>query len=325
MKLMRGLGWLLLVAGALAAAVLLSLSLVTQWQTASSFLIAAATFIPMLWLPCCVAIVGLVLVLHRWWKLLAVPLAVAAFVVWGLPVLPEQEVIVATEQVPPDLTVVSLNVQYGRADVGELRDRLGPFVDLVAIQEYTPDFGGRLDAVGILDEFPHRVGTEREDAGGTMLLSRTPVEIVATADTTFDNFVATTEVAGTTWHVGVIHSTPPHLGAEVWTEDGYAVSALAMEFAAERLVLVGDFNAIDDHHTMQVLTKGPIRNAMDGATGLDTWRPTWPAGGAVPAFARIDHFLFSDRVSGSRPLHFEISGTDHLGLVAQAYLDPEDP
>lgn len=326
MLLLRGLGWVLLVTGGLAAALLVSLSVMTEWQTASMLLIAAATFIPLLWLPCCIAVLGLALALHRWWKLLAVPLAVAAFMVWGVPVLPGPQVIVATQRLPPDLTVVSLNVQYGRADVGELAEHLEPAVDMLAIQEYTPAFGDRLRAGGILDEFPHQVGTERQDAGGTMLLSRTPVEIVAQAETPFDNLIARSEVDGTTWHVGVIHSTPPQLGADAWAEDGQEVNALALEFADQRLVLVGDFNAIDDHHTMRALTKGPIRNAMDSptVTGMGAWRPTWPTGGAWPAFARIDHYLVSDRINAASPHYFEVSGTDHKGIVANAYLDPDD-
>lgn len=326
MKTLRVVAWLLLVPSALVAGLLVALSVFTEWQTASPLLVAAATFIPMLWVPCSLLTLGLAGVLPRWWKLVAAGLAVTALVAWGLPVLPQPRVDVASEQVSPDLTLVSLNVQYGRADVEELHERLGPAVDMVAIQEYTPAFGSRLEAAGILAEFPHRVGTEREDAGGTMLLSRTPVEIVAQTRTRFDSFVATSQVDGVEWHVGVIHSTPPQLGAEAWAEDGYAVNALALEFVEERLVLVGDFNAIDDHHTMRILTKGPIRNAMHspGVSGLDAWQPTWPVGGVWPAFARIDHFLYSDRVAGGAPLHFEVSGTDHKGIVAQAYLRPGD-
>lgn len=326
MRTLRVVGWLLLVPSALVSGLLVALSVFTQWQTASPMLVAAATFIPMLWVPCCLLTFGLAFVLPRWWKLGAAGLAMAAFMAWGLPVLPQPRADVAWEQVPPDLTVVSLNVQYGRADVAELHERLDSSVDMVAIQEYTPAFGSRLEAAGILEEFPHRVGTEREDAGGTMLLSRTPVEIVAQTQTRFDNFVATSEVDGVVWHVGVVHSTPPQLGADAWAEDGYAVNALALEFVEERLVLVGDFNAIDDHHTMRILTKSPIRNAMrsPGVGGLDAWQPTWPVGGSWPAFARIDHFLHSDRVAGGAPLHFEVSGTDHKGIVAQAYLRPGD-
>lgn len=326
MKLLRGLGWILLVSGGLAAALLMTLSVLTQWQTASILLIGAATFIPLLWIPCCVAILGFALALHRRWKLLAVPLAAAAFVVWGVPVLPHPQVMADMEQVPPDLTVVSINVQYGRADVDELAGQATPDVDMIAIQEYTPEFGERLQAAGILDEFPHQVGTERQDAGGTMLLSRTPVEIVAQTETRFDNFVARTDVDGTIWHIGVIHSTPPQSGARAWAADGYEVNALALQFAGERLVLVGDFNAIDDHHTMRILTKGPIRNAMDSPAiaGMNAWRPSWPVSGTWPAFARIDHYLVSDRINAAAPHYFEVSGTDHMGIIAQAYLRADD-
>lgn len=325
MKATRVLGWLLFVPSALAALALAALSMFTEWQMASVYVIYASTFIPFMWMPACIAILGLALLLHGWWRLLALALAIAAFVGWGVPILPRnQGVILDQARIAPDFTVVSLNVQYGRADVDALRAQITDETDAVALQEYTPAFEEELVGAGLMEEFPHRVGTRREDAGGTMLLSRTPVEIVASADTAFDTFVARTEVGGLDWHIGVIHSTPPQLGADAWARDGFRVNGLALQFVEERLVLVGDFNAIDEHHTMRILTKGPIHNAMSyqpSYGGMDLWQPTWPVGGGWPAFARIDHFLASDRVQTAEPRFFEVRGTDHKGLVAMSYAD----
>lgn len=325
MRLVRVLGWVLFVPGTLVALGLVVLAVFTEWQLASVYLIYAATFIPLLWVPSCVAILGLALVLRGWWRLLALVLAAAAFLAWGLPILPRnQGVVLNQDMVAPDLTVVSLNLQYGRADVAGLSARIDAATDAVALQEYTPGFEAKLREAGLLDEFPYQVGTVRTDAGGTMLLSRTPVEIVGTAETRFDNFVARTDVRGRQWHIGVIHSTPPQVGAEAWVQDGSRVNGLALEFVQERLVLVGDFNAIDQHHTMSILTKSPISNAMDYQPffgGTELWQPTWPVGGRWPPFARIDHFLASDRVEAAPPSYFEVAGTDHKGLVARAYAE----
>ncbi|MDN6303864.1 MAG: endonuclease/exonuclease/phosphatase family protein, partial [Brachybacterium sp.] len=118
----------------------------------------------------------------------------------------------------------------------------------LALQEYTPDFEEELAATGLLDQFSHQVGTADTDASGTMLLSRTPVELVAEAEgTVFENLIATTTVEGTDWHLGVIHTAPPQMGADVWARDGAAIEDLAAPYLDQNLLLVGDFNAIDQH------------------------------------------------------------------------------
>lgn len=55
-------------------------------------------------------------------------------------------------------------------------------MDAIALQEVTPEFEETLETSGLLETFPHRVGTARDDAGGTMLLSRTSVELVGDLD-----------------------------------------------------------------------------------------------------------------------------------------------
>lgn len=321
MKPTRIIGWTLFVSGSLSALLLLTLSLAPQLQTISTFFIGIATFIPLLWLPSVVAIVGLTMVQRGWGLLLPAGLALVALAQFGLPFVPDNGRDVGKERVDPDLTLVSLNLEYGRADVDQLVARIGDDTDLVALQEYTPDFGKRLEAAGVLDDFAFQVGSERDDAGGTMLLSRTPVEIVAETDTRFDNFIAKVDVEGTTWHVGVIHATPPQIGARAWAKDAEKIKAMAQGFTDERLVLVGDFNAIDDHHTMRELEKSSLVNAIHSPErqGMDAWQPTWPAGSIWPAFARIDHLLSTPRADAGPPVYFEVDGTDHKGIVGTVW------
>jgi endonuclease/exonuclease/phosphatase (EEP) superfamily protein YafD len=316
------LGWVLLVPSLIAIVALVLLRAVTELHTWHHYVIAAATFIPMLWIPVLIGCTGLILVLRSWWRLVGVAALVISLVVFGWPLRPQAEVMAApeSEPMPYSLSIVSLNVEYGGAEVEELAGLISDGTDVLALQEFTPSFEAELDAAGLLEEFPHRVGTSREGAGGTMLLSRTPLELVAQAEgTVFDNIIATTEVAGALWHIGSIHTAPPQMGAEAWERDAEIVGELAAPFAAENLVLVGDFNAIEQHHTMRRLTAdGTLRVPAVPPGAEAQWSPTWPVGSMIPPFARIDHALVSEGTEAWRPSAVAVSGTDHKALLLYA-------
>ena len=109
--------------------------------------------------------------------------------------------------------------------------------------------------------------------------------------TRFENLIATTTVDGTDWHLGVIHTVPPQMGADVWTDDAAAVGRLAEPFHEENLLLVGDFNAIDQHHTMRELTAGgetrTISRRGEKAMDWDGIRPGRRAHGFPRSHASI--------------------------------------
>ena len=318
--LLRTLGRALLLGGLVGTASLLVLRLVTVLHTWHEHLIAAASFIPLLWVPLLVAVLGLVLLLRERWRLIAAALALVLAAVTAWPMLPGPERSDSPQLLPGEsLTVLSSNVEYGSADVEEISRLAEQEVDAIALQEVTPDFEASLAQAGVFDEFPHHVGTAREGAKGSMLLSRTPLELIdSTEGTVFDNLLATTEVDGVLWHLAVVHTAPPQMGAEAWTEDAAAVGAMVDPYTEENLLLVGDFNAIEQHHTMRDLTADEsLRSlAVHGrGRGEGLWEPTWPVGSTVPLFARIDHALVGRHVSGPRPVYQAIPGTDHRALT----------
>ncbi|MGP9583732.1 endonuclease/exonuclease/phosphatase family protein [Brachybacterium sp. AOP35-5H-19] len=251
---------------------------------------------------------------------MAAAVLIAAMVVFAWPLLPEEERSDIPIAVGNTLTVLSLNLQFGQADIEEVSELITSDVDVLALQEYPPGFEEALAAAGLLEEFPHHVGTADTDASGTMLLSRTPLELVARAEgTAFENLIATTTVEGTDWHLGVIHTAPPQMGADAWARDGAVVKDLAEPYLEENLLLVGDFNAIDQHHTMRELTGGGDLYdlaARGQGEGLG-WHPTWPTGTWAPSFARIDHALVSSRVRGSVPQFETVAGSDHKALIVE--------
>lgn len=211
---------------------------------------------------------------------------------------------------------MSANVLFGRADPRQIAD-LAQSADVVAIQENTPEFDEALHEV-MAEDFPYQLGTSREDAGGTMLWSRTPLEHGAIGDTRFTSIVATTTVRGVRWTIANVHPAPPQMGSRLWDTDAQAVLTLLRSHVGDHLVVVGDFNAIEEHLTMRRLTAAGLRNAMWGwgSTGAGTWQPSWPAIRAwVPAVIRIDHVLHSDSVEAWRPRYTRVRGSDHKSLV----------
>src|SRR5699024_1014069 len=128
------LGWVLLVAGGLASAGLLVLRLVPELHTWHHLVIAAASFIPLLWVPALAACLGLILVLRERWRLVGAAVLIAAVAVFAWPLLPQPE----TPDVPVAhgsvLTVLSPNLPFGRADVEEVAALVTDEVDVLALQ-----------------------------------------------------------------------------------------------------------------------------------------------------------------------------------------------
>ena len=80
-------------------------------------------------------------------------------------------------------------------------------------------------------------------------------------------------------------------------------------------ILAGDFNAVDDHGPMQRLRRLGLRSASD-IVGAG-WQPTYPAGRRIiPPLLPIDHVLVNDRLTATSVTTFEVSGSDHRGILA---------
>jgi endonuclease/exonuclease/phosphatase family metal-dependent hydrolase len=108
-------------------------------------------------------------------------------------------------------------------------------------------------------------------------------------------------------------------GSRRWESDAAAVLYLVSPHVGEHLVVVGDFNAVEEHLTMRRLSAAGLTNAMRGwrAPGAPAWQPSWPTDKRfVPPLIRIDHALHSASVEAWRPRYVAVSGSDHKALVA---------
>jgi endonuclease/exonuclease/phosphatase (EEP) superfamily protein YafD len=81
----------------------------------------------------------------------------------------------------------------------------------------------------------------------------------------------------------------------------------------QRLVVVGDFNAVDDHGPMQALQRVGLKSATDVAGA--GWLPTYPANRPIPPLLPIDHVLITKDLTAASVTSFAVSGSDHRGLL----------
>ncbi|MGV8849865.1 MAG: endonuclease/exonuclease/phosphatase family protein [Propionibacteriaceae bacterium] len=294
---------------------LLVLLVFSPLQAVNRPLAYLACGIPYLPIPVAGVGIGLLLVHAGKRRLVAVALLVVAIAFasspwWRFPTS------TTPQPSPEDLTVVSLNTEFGPADRPTIL-RLAASADILAFQENIPEFVTWLDEDELSHDFPYRLGKAAYGASGTMIWSRTPITLAASGRTRFTSLVVRTKVRGTDWTVSTLHAVSPLGGSRAWESDAAAVADLLRPYTSEHLVVVGDFNAIDQHVTMQRIRALGLENAMDGWPRVagDGWQQSWPTSARVPALIRIDHALHSGSVQAWRPQYAEVPGTDHRAMV----------
>jgi endonuclease/exonuclease/phosphatase family metal-dependent hydrolase len=229
----------------------------------------------------------------------------------------------------PDLRVMTSNVQFGWADAATVVRLVEEGdIDILGVQELTPEFHRRLVAEGIEDLLSHGVVDARSGASGTGLYSRHPVERVGPDSPGGDipgrhaNPTGVVDVPGAPpVQVTVVHPMPP-VGAgavDAWQE---TLSALPRPDGDEGPVhlLIGDFNATVDQPTMRaLLDDGYTDAALARGRG---WEPTWRSRGVGPALT-IDHVLVDGTTAVERVSVHDVPGSDHRALVAELRMPEE--
>ncbi|WP_205474885.1 endonuclease/exonuclease/phosphatase family protein [Nocardioides sp. SYSU D00038] len=252
---------------------------------------------------------------RRWWRagLAAAAGGLALHAWWWSP-----QVLGETPEPAPGaerVVVMSANLLAGSGDatalVEEARRRGAA---LLVVQEITDSSLAAMDAAGVADLLPHRVGepARDHDVAGTMIFSRTAMTDLERLPTRFGSY--SVSVGGLTL-LGV-HPVAPVDGAE-WRTDQETVRAAAV--AADADLVVGDLNATNDHEPLQALHDDGFRDAAELANA--GWQPTWPANhlGIVPALppvVAIDHVLLGPRLTALDTDTVVLAGTDHKALVA---------
>ncbi len=220
----------------------------------------------------------------------------------------------------PRLRVMTANVQFGLAEAAAVvRLARAEEVDVLGVQELTPEFHDALVAEGIEDLLPHAVVDAQPGASGTGLYSRHTVERVDhDVAGEHENPTGLIDVPdGRPVQVTVVHPVPPVLDGGLADWRRTFKSLPRPRGGGPVHLLIGDFNATVDQPTMRALLEDGYVDAA-GATGRG-WEATWRARRLGPGLA-IDHVLV-DRSTGIDGVSVHgVPGSDHRAVVADLRL-----
>jgi endonuclease/exonuclease/phosphatase (EEP) superfamily protein YafD len=221
----------------------------------------------------------------------------------------------------PPLHVMTANLRFGRADTAQVLEAArSEGIDVLVLQEVTPEALTGLREAGVAEAFRHHAGRPEPGPAGTMVFSRSRLGGVQRLGTPFGSYAMDVAAPGGPVHLLAVHPRPPIGDVGGWRSDQGAVRHAARAADGPTMV-VGDLNATPDHVPMRVLAALGYR---DGASEANAgWQPTWPVGRrlpligvTVPTLVAIDHVLVRDglRVAGIESMR--VSGSDHRALLA---------
>ncbi|MCF6509696.1 endonuclease/exonuclease/phosphatase family protein [Blastococcus sp. MG754426] len=191
-------------------------------------------------------------------------------------------------------------------------------VDLLAVQELTPEAEQRLLAAGLAELLPHahvvpaRPGSEPAASGAVW--SRLPLGARTVVPGGFEQpAVRLPGGPGPELEVASVHTRPPATFPDAvrgWAED---LAALPGPEPAVLRVLAGDFNATLDHAALRaVLRRGYLDAARAAGRGhLRTWSPLRCP---VPRLG-LDHVLVDPRLAVAGCDVVPVAGSDHRSVV----------
>ncbi len=223
----------------------------------------------------------------------------------------------------PKLTVMQSNILFGGGDVTALVREVGERdVDILTVDELTPEGLGRLSAAGLDTRLPYRYVEPGPGGSGTGIWSR-----YALSDhTSYDGFAMSQLSAraalpdGKSLLVFAFHPIPPYpFGVDRWSAEMVRIRGILEAIPADAgpVVVGADFNATRDHSLYRTLLNGRLEDTADQAGA--GWLATYPADRWWPAVIGIDHILVADgHADNVRAV--QLPGSDHRTLVAELRL-----
>ncbi|WP_236145732.1 MULTISPECIES: endonuclease/exonuclease/phosphatase family protein [unclassified Micromonospora] len=284
-------------------------------------LVQALAFTPYALLGSLVPLV-LAVALRRRWPAVVAAVTTAALLAVVVPrALPSPQPTVDG----PELRVLTANLLAGAADpravVALVREAR---VDVLVMQEFTPQAQADLDRLGLADLLPHRQLNAMDGTPGSGLYARHPIGDGGVRQLrggwSFTQAYATVAVPGApAVRVESVHPAAPYAVDQVpgWRADLAAQPAATPDGPLS--VLAGDFNATLDHSPLRALLRTGYADAAAsvGAGLTGTWGPY--DGDPIPPVV-IDHVLVDRRIAVRAVTVHPLPGSDHRMVLADLHL-----
>lgn len=242
-------------------------------------------------------------------------LAGLAALALGAALLPRATADAPVAAAGPELRVLTSNVFFGRASMAELvriveREK----VDVLSLQEFTPDARSGLEEQGLRTLLPYEAADPRWGAAGSAIYSRHPLTALPPLPgTVMAHPRAALELDGRRVEITAVHPLPPIRGEGLadWKHSLAALPSPGRDDGTVR-ILAGDFNATLDHARFRDLLDRGYTDAADRrGEGLAT---TW----GFSDFPRLtlDHVLVPRTVAVRSYEVLRLSGSDHRPVLA---------
>lgn len=224
----------------------------------------------------------------------------------------------------PTLRVMSSNMKIGAADPNAIIALVrSHHIDLLAVEEFTPEADDRLAAAGLAALLPFSATSPIEGAAGSAIYSRYPLSDTGyrpLADGFGQEFATVTVPGALPLVVEAVHTRAPNLPS---SNAGWAKSIEQQPRATPKgavRLLAGDFNATLDHSRLRtLLDTGYVDVASQLGDGLTT---TWPFDGRLIPAITLDHFFADPRIGSVSFGASVVRGTDHKAIFAVITLPP---
>ncbi|MBL0887625.1 endonuclease/exonuclease/phosphatase family protein [Myceligenerans indicum] len=226
---------------------------------------------------------------------------------------------------PRTLRLMTVNALYGSADaewiVGTVR---AEEVEILAVQELTPELDRELADAGLGELLPHQVTgkVETGSPAGSGLYSALPLrDERAGESSTFAMPSAVIDAGGLDVRIRLVHPVPPMPGdTTTWKRELAGLRQVTHADTTPQ-ILLGDFNATYDHASFRDLLGGRFHDAWrEKGVGLAR---TWPEGRSlpvlgtrIPALIPVDHVLVDDSMRVGDVRSRIVPGSDHRAVLS---------
>ena len=217
------------------------------------------------------------------------------------------------------LRMLTVNARGGAADPAALLRALQwHSVDVLAVQDLTPDMASRLAAAGLgqLLTFSHL--DPRPGSADTGLWARWPLTplppvpgLTAAAPRARINPPGGQPVTLTAVHA----LAPMHGHADIWQRE-LALIRQTLTAVDEPQVVAGDFNASRDHRPFRDLLAAGFLDCADSSQSRSWPGFTWPTARGMLPVMRLDHVLVSRTATVRMTRAIRLPDTDHHGVLA---------